>query len=124
MVYTYYHGPKRTGKAKELRRNQTPAEKILWERLIRKRLSGFKFRRQHVLFDYIVDFYCAKLKFIIEIDGKYHQTRTVEDLNKDKTLQQAGFTVVRFTNAEVKCNLERVMQVMIEKVDDLEISVK
>jgi len=63
-------------KARWLKENETPAEKLLWEQLKGKKLDGFKFRRQHPLGKYILDFYCHTKKLAIEIDGGYHQEKS------------------------------------------------
>jgi len=69
-------------KAKLLRSTETEAEKVLWEKLRNKQLRGFKFRRQHPISLYIADFYCHKLKLIVEIDGGYHYEK--EQIPKDE----------------------------------------
>ena len=99
-------------KAKFLRENETDAEKILWEKLKNKQLGGFKFRRQHPISLYVADFYCHKLKLIIEIDGKYHYTK--EQIPKDdertKILEFNDVRVIRFLNQEILSNIEKVLQ--------------
>lgn len=90
-------------KAKELRKQMTPAEKLLWTKLNNKQVLGLKFRRQHPIDIFIVDFYCHKAKLVIEIDGEYHKDKSVSEYDKGRTseLEQYGLTVVRFTNKEV-----------------------
>lgn len=86
-----------------LRSNQTPAEEELW-RLIRKhRLGGRKFRRQHSIGNFIVDFYCASEKLVIEVDGSVHDTpeAIANDEVRDETLQHLGYKVIRIRNSEV-----------------------
>ena len=97
---------------KELRNNQTGAEKILWEKLRRRQVEGFKFRRQYGIGEYIVDFYCSELKLVIEIDGEYHENKGVKeyDLERDKYLTSLGFKVIRFTNDEVVDECEKVVE--------------
>ena len=89
-----------------------------------RQVKNYRFLRQKVINSYIVDFYCSKLKLVIEIDGQYHQDRSLEDRNRLKSLEQAGLTIVRFTNAEVKCNMDKVLQVIIEKIEALEMKKK
>ena len=81
-------------RAKELRRTQTPAEKRLWAALRRKQLYGLKFRRQHPIGTFIVD-------FCVEIDGDSHGDRAEYDRECTLWLEERGYTVVRFTNEEV-----------------------
>ena len=81
-------------RARELRRNLTPPEELLWERLRRKRL-GVKFRRQAPIGGYIADFWCPKLKLVVEVDGSCHRKRRERDRARDKQLSRAGVQTVR-----------------------------
>ena len=96
--------------AQYLRQKQTKAEKILWEELKGKKL-GVKFRRQHSIAKYIVDFYCHKHRLIIEIDGGYHNTENQQksDLFRSKELERLGLKVIRFTNEEIYNSLSDVL---------------
>jgi len=97
---------------KELRQNLTSAEAFLWKQLQHKKLDGRKFRRQHSIDNYIVDFYCASEKLIIELDGERHNNPIAEerDEKRDVQLEQLGFTVLRFENKMVFDNLSEVLQ--------------
>jgi very-short-patch-repair endonuclease len=97
--------------AKELRSNPTETEKILWEELKNKRL-GMKFRRQHPIADYIVDFYCHSLKLVIEIDGGYHLDRDQKEYDHYRAEDLSGFgiVIIRFTNSQVKNDLDKVIK--------------
>lgn len=99
-------------KARVLRENETDTEKILWEKLKNKQLGGFKFRRQHPISLYIADFYCHKLKLIIEIDGGYHYTKEQipKDNERTKILEFNGVRVIRFSNQEILSNIEKVLE--------------
>jgi len=96
-------------KAKELRQSQTPAEQILWECLRAKRLNGAKFRRQHNIGQYIVDFYCHAAQLVIEVDGGIHEQQKERDGDRDAWLNAHGFQVLRFKNEEVRENLIDVL---------------
>jgi len=96
--------------ARELRKRLTPAEKLVWDRLRKRQLKGLKFRRQHPIGPYIVDFYCAALRLVVEIDGGYHQERGEEDAERSAYLRDEGYHVVRFDNRDVLENLEGVMK--------------
>jgi len=98
-------------KAKELRKNQTPAESTLWEYLKDSRLCGLKFRRQHPISRYIADFYCHQLKLVIEIDGSIHQLpeNKEHDIGRTTELSEFGIEVLRFTNDEVIHNVNSVL---------------
>lgn len=97
--------------AKKLRNNPTLAEDRLWIELRNNQLEGFKFRRQHPLSIYIADFYCHKLKLVIEVDGDYHQVEEQLLLDKKRTenIEFQGLKVIRFTNDEIMNNLLEVI---------------
>lgn len=83
---------------KNLRKNLTSSEAFLWTYLQKKKLEGRKFRRQHSIHNFIVDFYCAEEKLVIELDGEYHNTphQMEKDQKRDNVLNEMGFTVLRF----------------------------
>jgi len=101
--------------AKKLRADSTHAEDMLWQYLKQKPL-GYKFRRQHPLKTFIVDFYCHALKLVIEVDGDVHSDRRVAQYDKDRQeyLESQGLNFLRFTNERVEKNMASVM-VKIEK---------
>jgi len=101
-------------RARELRHNMTPAEKILWEKVRHNRLNGLPFRRQQVIDGYIVDFYCHAKALIVELDGDIHDEQKDHDSERDEHLIVRGFRVLRFTNNEIKVNLETVLQKLRE----------
>jgi len=85
-------------RAKELRQSQTPAEKKLWEILRNRKLSGYKFRRQHPLGPFIVDFYCDEARLVIELDGNIHKQQKEYDVARGRWLEENGYRVLRFGN--------------------------
>lgn len=91
--------------AKQLRKDATAAETVLWELLRNRRMLGLKFRRQEPLYGYIADFYCHKLQLIIEVDGGYHNSleQQTADEERSQYLNNKGLTVFRLTNNEA-CN--------------------
>ena len=95
-------------RAKELRREMTPAEKILWEELRANKL-GVHFRRQQVIQGFIVDFYCHKAGLVIEVDGDIHDLQKEEDERREKVLRELGLRIVRFRNDEVVRDLSAVV---------------
>ena len=95
-------------RAKELRRDMTPAEKILWQELRGNKL-GVHFRRQQVIAGFIVDFYCHKAGLVIEVDGDIHDLQQEEDARREKVLREMGLRIVRFRNEEVERNLFAVV---------------
>lgn len=107
-------------KAKELRKQQTESEEKLWN-CLRKNQMGFKFRRQHPIYNYIADFYCHPIKLVIEIDGEYHLESEQKEYDKlrSEDLAEFGITVVRFSNAEVLNNIEFVITRIKENISKL-----
>ncbi|WP_158730407.1 MULTISPECIES: exodeoxyribonuclease V subunit beta [unclassified Flavobacterium] len=99
-------------KAKEKRKEPTPAEKVLWMELKSKSLDDHKFRQQHLIDDFIVDFVCLSKKLVIEVDGEYHFTdeQAVLDSNRTNTLNKLGYKVIRFTNGQVLKNISEVLK--------------
>lgn len=98
--------------AKKLRTDATKAEEILWEKLRNRRFLNLKFRRQHPLHAFVVDFYCHKLKLIVEADGGYHNEPEQHKLDNSRTaeLEKLGFAVIRFTNEEILQNTEKTLK--------------
>jgi very-short-patch-repair endonuclease len=87
----------------------TPAEAALWERLKKKRLHGLKFRRQHPLHHFILDFYCHAHQLVVEADGGIHHRQQEYDAARTEWLTQRGFRVIRFSNEEIFNDLETVL---------------
>lgn len=108
------------GYARALRNNPTKAEEILWERL-RGNQTGYKFRRQHPMSNYVVDFYCHALKYVIEVDGSIHQEamNQLEDENRDLNLIAMGCHIQRFTNEQVYGHIEDVMLEIHSRINDI-----
>ena len=97
-------------RARLMRSEPTPAEALLWKRLRKRQLNGLKFRRQHIIHAYIVDFYCPATRLVIEIDGAVHDGQKEYDQEREDSLEMAGYQVIRFWNAEVEKNLESVLE--------------
>jgi very-short-patch-repair endonuclease len=108
-------------KANELRDKMTLSERQLWSELEKNKLLGVKFRRQHPIGVYIVDFYAHKLKLIIELDGKYHQNKKQQILDDERTifLEFNGLKVIRFKNEEILENMETVIQRIENEISSL-----
>ena len=101
--------------AKKLRINSTDTEKYLWKYLRGRQLEGFKFRRQHPIGKYIVDFVNLERKIIIEVDGGQHLENKKDKL-RDKWLEEQGYDVLRFWDNEVLTNIEGVLELIREKL--------
>jgi very-short-patch-repair endonuclease len=105
----------------KLRETQTEAEELLWLAFKNNQVDGYKFRRQHPIGLYIADFYCHKLKLVIEIDGGYHLSEEQQVLDKERTatIEFQGLKVIRFSNEKVLLKFPEV----IDKIKDFIISV-
>jgi very-short-patch-repair endonuclease len=96
-------------RAKELRRDMTPAEKILWQELRANKL-GVHFRRQQVIAGFIVDFYCHRAALVVEVDGDIHDLQKEEDARREDVLREMGLTIIRFRNENVIKDLPAVVE--------------
>ena len=104
---------------RELRRNQTDAEKMLWKQVRGKQLMGRKFFRQYSVGLYILDFYCPDLKLAVELDGGQHndEEKKESDNVRSEYLQQQGINVIRFWNHEVLQQSEAVLAKIVEYIE-------
>jgi very-short-patch-repair endonuclease len=93
-----------------MRRNMTPAEKKLWEALRGKQLGGLKFRAQHPVGPFILDFYCPACKLVVELDGGVHEGQAAHDEARTGQLNDYGYKVIRFRNEEVLGDLPSVLE--------------
>jgi very-short-patch-repair endonuclease len=96
-------------RAKELRRSPTPAEALLWARLRRHQLNGYKFRRQHPLGQFIADFCCPACRLIVELDGPIHLRHIQRDQDRTRQFEAFGYRVLRFTNERVEHDIDTVL---------------
>ena len=97
-------------RARELRRNQTEAETLLWNRLRNRQLLGLKFRRQRPIGTFIADFACLEAGLVIELDGGQHVEQAGHDAARTQAMQQLGFRTLRFWNHEVLTETDAVME--------------
>lgn len=95
--------------AREMRAEPTEAEDLLWQHLRNHQLLGFKFRRQHSIERFIVDFYCSEVGLVVEIEGPIHQYREEEDLIRKEYITSQGLRLVRFSNNDVLNNVNGVI---------------
>ena len=111
--------------ARRMRREPTPAEEFFWEKVRRRDVLGYKFLRQYIITHqiqgaktqyFISDFYCAKAKLIVEIDGGYHKNQEEEDAIRDEIISSKGFKVIRFTNEEVLGDWGKVERVLLKQL--------
>ena len=110
--------PKIFGRAKQLRREMTPAEAKLWSHLRAHRMRDVHFRNQHAIGNYIVDFCAPRKKLIIELDGSQHLEQQEYDTERNEFLQSKGYRVLRFWNNDVINNIDSVLRVIYEALND------
>ena len=111
--------------ARELRSKLTPAEQTFWLRL-KEQFPEYKFRKQHPISIYIADFYCHKLKLVIEIDGSIHDSKEAksDDEKRQKNLENLNLTVICFTNEQIKNEVESVIEIVTSAIEKLTASKK
>ncbi|HEX6368940.1 MAG TPA: endonuclease domain-containing protein [Longimicrobium sp.] len=96
--------------ARSMRRQPTRAEEVLWSALQKKQVAGLKFRRQHPVDRFVLDFYCPSHKLVVEVDGGVHDQQTERDAERTKVLEAYGYRVLRFRNEQVMSELPKVVQ--------------
>ena len=101
---------------KAFRRSLSKAEAVMWIYLSRRQMNGLKFRRQYGVDQYVIDFYCPKIKLAIEIDGDSHYYSAAQkyDTERQKYIESYGIHFLRFTNNEIYDNLDGVLQMIYE----------
>jgi very-short-patch-repair endonuclease len=123
VEYPMYFGatPDVFKKARELRKTETRAEKILWARLHKNQILGLQFRRQHPINRFIADFYCPKIKLVVEVDGSIHDLPEHQDydIGRSEILDDFGITVIRFSNEQIINEIENTIIEIERKVKDL-----
>ena len=95
--------------ARCFRRNPTQAEERLWEELRKKKMKGLRFRRQHVVGRFVVDFYCARYKLAVELDGCVHQDQRDRDHERQRFLEEKGLRVLRLSDELVLQNVQQAL---------------
>ena len=96
--------------ARRLRKEQTAEERIVWSRLRNRGLMNLKFRRQHVIEGFIVDFYCHEARLAVEIDGKIHEKQKDYDMARQALIEEKGVRFVRITNEEVNLDINAALE--------------
>ena len=100
-----------------MRREPTECEKWLWRHLSRSRLGGFKFRRQAAIPPFVADFFCPSKGLIVEVDGETHASHA--DAGRDMLVASRGFTTIRFTNDDVRYNMDGVLITILQRLRTL-----
>lgn len=112
--------PIKLAKAREMRSAPTKSEALMWQALRGNKFHGLHFRRQHVVLGYIVDFYCAKLRLVIEIDGGVHDSQKTADALRQTALEKAGLRMVRVGSFEVESDINTVLNRLPENLRKLD----
>ena len=105
-------------RARALRRNMTDAERLLWRSLRDRQMGGWKFRRQHPIRPFIVDFVCVERKLIIEVDGGQHAIKVQEDESRAGYLRNKGYRILRFWNNKVLKETDAVLDAILAALED------
>ena len=114
------YNPKLKTLARDLRNNSTLSEILLWKKLKGKQMMGYDFHRQKPLDNYIVDYFCNELMLAIEIDGRSHHHKMLNDKKRQDKLEALGVRFLRFSDYEVKRNLDDVVRVVEAKIIEIE----
>ena len=113
------YNPRLTKIARTLRKNMTLSEILLWREIKGKKLCGYDFHRQKPIAEYVVDFYCPKLKLVIEIDGDSHDGKENADTIRQQKLESMGLTVLRFWDADIRANVDGIVEQLKERIESL-----
>jgi very-short-patch-repair endonuclease len=105
--------------AQKMRNEMTETEKILWSELSLRKLDGLRFRKQHPIGRYIADFCNPSTKLVIEVDGEIHSSQKDYDKNRDEYLKALGYTTLRFSDKQIKENLEDVLAIIRKNISNL-----
>jgi very-short-patch-repair endonuclease len=116
MIIRY--NPALKGRARELRKQGVLSEVILWEHLKGKKVFGLQFSRQKPIGNFIVDFYCSKMKLVIEIDGVSHDGKFDYDMERQRILEAMGLTVLRFNDRDVKKEVNSVLAAIRQWIEN------
>jgi very-short-patch-repair endonuclease len=106
--------------SRELRNKATLSEVLLWKKLRAKQMKAYTFNRQKPLLNFIVDFYCKPLNLVIEIDGESHNSKYKQDIGRQKQLEAAGLQFLRFTDVEVKQDMNNVIRTIEHWIEENE----
>jgi very-short-patch-repair endonuclease len=106
--------------SRKLRNNSTLSEVLLWQQIKGRKVLGYQFMRQKPVNNYVVDFYCSKLKLIIEIDGGTHSDNQAKDKKRQEIIEGSGLSFLRFSDEDVKTNLAGVLDYLVDWIKECE----
>ncbi len=107
---------KQVTRSRELRKDETRTEKLLWAALRARQICGLKFRRQYAIGPFFADFVCIEHKLILEVDGGYHDLVVEKDSTREKYLLNQGWSVLHVTTSEIEENLEGIGYIIAEQL--------
>jgi very-short-patch-repair endonuclease len=119
-----YYRPKLKNYSRDLRSKSTLSEVLLWGKLKGRQMMGYQFMRQKPIDNYIVDFFCSKLRLIIEVDGSSHQHKVKYDLKRQQELEASGLNVLRFDDLDVKWEMDKVLVIIRFYIEEFEKEIK
>lgn len=118
------YNPKLIQIARDLRKNPTVYEMKIWNYLLRdKQMSGYKFTRQKPILNFIVDFYCAKLLMVVEIDGEVHDYKISYDNSRAVKINQLNIKIIRIKNKEIELNIDKIREKLVIEIQKREIEI-
>jgi len=109
-----------TDSAREMRKNSTPAEEKMWQEILKHRPWWYKFTRQKPIWSFIVDFYCAKLSLVIELDGEVHKNNKEYDKQRTSFLSSKWISVIRYWNNDIINNIDNVYKDILNFIKEIE----
>ena len=115
-----HYDPKLKQRSRDLRNNSTLSEVLLWNQIKGRKIKGYQFMRQKPIMNYIVDFYSSKLKLVVEIDGDSHVGKEEKDEFRQSKIETLGIKFLRFSDLEVKKNMNGVILELLNKIDKIE----
>ena len=113
FIITARHAEEKRRLAGQMRREMTPGERLLWQRLRANRLGGLHFRRQQIIDGFIADFFCHAARLVVEVDGGIHAERQEYDAERDRLFAARGLCVLRITNSDLKGDLEGALRTIL-----------
>lgn len=119
MLPHFYNNQNQKDRRRELRGNQTEAEKILWQKLRARQINKLKFYRQYSVGPYILDFFCPQIRLAVELDGEYHKETETYDKERENFLGDKNIATIRFWNSEVLNDSEKVLKEIRKKTENL-----
>ncbi|MDQ3020079.1 MAG: DUF559 domain-containing protein [Bacteroidota bacterium] len=115
-----HYDPKLKQRSRDLRNNSTISEVLLWNQIKGRKIRNYQFMRQKPIGNYIVDFYCSKLKLVIEIDGDSHIDKEEKDEYRQNKIESLEILFLRFSDLDVKKNMNGVILELLNKIDEIE----